>query len=120
VELNSYEVRSREGHLVQCWLPLSQLPACDLRPHVVRDATVDGTWETRKHIAVPFAWPADPDSRETPLGEQGGPGRRGWMQKSEIEAAEPRKNAPRLCWLLRQGATCRLVLCASRIALDGR
>jgi ADP-ribose pyrophosphatase YjhB (NUDIX family) len=55
VELDSHEVRSREDHLVQSWLPLSQLAAHDVRPHVVRDAIVDGTWETRKHLIVPFA-----------------------------------------------------------------
>ena len=55
VDLDSHEVRSREHHLVQCWLPLSQLPEYDVRPRVVRDAIVDGTWETRKHLTVPFA-----------------------------------------------------------------
>jgi ADP-ribose pyrophosphatase YjhB (NUDIX family) len=55
VELDSHEVRSREPHLVQCWLPLAQLSAHDVRPHVVRDAIVDGSWETRKHLVVPFA-----------------------------------------------------------------
>jgi ADP-ribose pyrophosphatase YjhB (NUDIX family) len=55
VELDSHEVRSRERHLVQCWLPLSRLSAHDVRPHVVRDAIVDGTWKTRKHLVVPFA-----------------------------------------------------------------
>jgi ADP-ribose pyrophosphatase YjhB (NUDIX family) len=55
VELDSYEVRSREPHLVQCWVPLGELPAHDVRPHVVRDAIVDGSWETRKHLVVPFA-----------------------------------------------------------------
>jgi ADP-ribose pyrophosphatase YjhB (NUDIX family) len=55
VELDSHEVRSREPHLVQSWLPLGQLPAHDVRPHVVRDAIADGSWETRKHLIVPFA-----------------------------------------------------------------
>jgi len=55
VELDSHEVRSRERHLVQCWLPLSELSAHDVRPHVVRDAIVDGSWKTRKHLVVPFA-----------------------------------------------------------------
>jgi ADP-ribose pyrophosphatase YjhB (NUDIX family) len=55
VDLDSRDVRSREPHLVQCWLPLSELPAYDVRPHVVRDAIVDGTWKTRKHLVVPFA-----------------------------------------------------------------
>jgi ADP-ribose pyrophosphatase YjhB (NUDIX family) len=55
VDLDSHEVRSREPHLEQRWLPLSQLPSYDVRPHVVRDAIVDGSWETRKHLVVPFA-----------------------------------------------------------------
>jgi ADP-ribose pyrophosphatase YjhB (NUDIX family) len=55
VELDSHEVRSREPHLEQCWLPLGRLPEYDVRPHVVRDAIVDGSWETRKHLIVPFA-----------------------------------------------------------------
>jgi ADP-ribose pyrophosphatase YjhB (NUDIX family) len=55
VELDSYEVRSREPHLVQSWLPLAELSARDLRPHVVRDAIVDGSWRTRRHLIVPFA-----------------------------------------------------------------
>lgn len=55
VELDSYEVRSREPHLEQCWLPMSELSAHDVRPRAVRDAIVDGTWETRKHLVVPFA-----------------------------------------------------------------
>jgi ADP-ribose pyrophosphatase YjhB (NUDIX family) len=54
VELDSCDVRSREAHLVQCWLPLSELSACDVRPRVVRDAIVDGSWKTRKHLIVPF------------------------------------------------------------------
>lgn len=55
VELDSHQVRSRERHLEQCWLPLSELSAHDVRPHVVRDAIVDGSWESRKHLVVPFA-----------------------------------------------------------------
>ncbi|HLM68220.1 MAG TPA: NUDIX domain-containing protein [Longimicrobium sp.] len=54
VELDSRDVRSREAHLVQCWLPLGQLADCDLRPRVVRDAIIDGSWETRKHLVTPF------------------------------------------------------------------
>lgn len=54
VELDSHDVRSREAHLVQSWLPLSELAAYDVRPHVVRDAIVDGSWKTRKHLIVPF------------------------------------------------------------------
>jgi ADP-ribose pyrophosphatase YjhB (NUDIX family) len=55
VDLDSPDVRSREPHLVQCWLPLSELAAYDVRPRVVRDAIIDGSWETRKHLIVPFA-----------------------------------------------------------------
>jgi len=55
VELDSHDVRSREDHLVQSWLPLSRLPEYDVRPHVVRDAIIDGSWETQEHLIVPFA-----------------------------------------------------------------
>jgi ADP-ribose pyrophosphatase YjhB (NUDIX family) len=55
VELDSRDVRSREPHLVQCWLPLGQLPACDVRPRVVRDAIIDGSWKTRRHLVAPLA-----------------------------------------------------------------
>jgi ADP-ribose pyrophosphatase YjhB (NUDIX family) len=55
VELDSYDVRSREAHLVQCWLPLGELSTYDVRPRVVRDAIVDGSWETRRHLVTPFA-----------------------------------------------------------------
>lgn len=55
VELDSYDVRSREAHLVQCWLPLDELSSYDVRPRVVRDAIVDGSWATHRHLVVPFA-----------------------------------------------------------------
>ncbi|HYW14119.1 MAG TPA: NUDIX domain-containing protein [Longimicrobium sp.] len=55
VELDSHDVRSREHHLVQSWLPLDQLPASDVRPRVVRDAIIDGSWETVRHLVVPLA-----------------------------------------------------------------
>jgi ADP-ribose pyrophosphatase YjhB (NUDIX family) len=55
VDLDSYDVRSREPHLVQSWLPLAAVAAADLRPHVVRDAIADGSWRTVKHLVVPFA-----------------------------------------------------------------
>jgi ADP-ribose pyrophosphatase YjhB (NUDIX family) len=54
VELDSHEVRSREHHLVQSWLPLAELPTADVRPRVVRDAIADGSWAARKHLAVPL------------------------------------------------------------------
>lgn len=55
VELDSYDVRSREPHLLQEWVPLGRLAAHDVRPHVVRDAIADGSWRTRRHLVVPFA-----------------------------------------------------------------
>lgn len=55
VELDSYDVRSREPHLSMSWLPLTQLSAYDLRPHAVRDALADGSWKTHKRLVVPFA-----------------------------------------------------------------
>ncbi len=44
VTLDRREIESREPALAQHWLPLSRLADHDLRPTVVRDALIDGTW----------------------------------------------------------------------------
>jgi ADP-ribose pyrophosphatase YjhB (NUDIX family) len=48
------EHSSREPHLTQRWVPLAELAQLDLRPTVVRDALVDGSWTTVKHLQVPL------------------------------------------------------------------
>ncbi len=50
VELDRPDVRSAEPHLCQHWLPLGDLATADLRPRVVRDALVDGTYLTCRHL----------------------------------------------------------------------
>lgn len=54
VVLEPGETGTREPHLVHSWLPLDDLQSVDVRPHVVRDALVDGTWRQVKHLVVPF------------------------------------------------------------------
>jgi ADP-ribose pyrophosphatase YjhB (NUDIX family) len=54
VELEPGESGTREPHLVHSWLPLDSLAAVDLRPRVVRDALVDGSWRRIKHLIVPL------------------------------------------------------------------
>jgi ADP-ribose pyrophosphatase YjhB (NUDIX family) len=54
VDIADGEVRTREPHLTHHWLPLAQLPVVDLRPRVVRDALIDGSWTTVRHLLVPF------------------------------------------------------------------
>jgi ADP-ribose pyrophosphatase YjhB (NUDIX family) len=46
--LDRTDVTSREGHLRQHWLPLSSLSGVDLRPRVVRDALIAGTYTTER------------------------------------------------------------------------
>lgn len=48
--LDRTDVTSREGHLRQHWLPLSDLPGVDLRPRVVRDALISGAYATERHF----------------------------------------------------------------------
>lgn len=45
-------IESREGHLVQEWLPLGTLAAADLRPHAVRDVLAKGTHEQTRHLVI--------------------------------------------------------------------
>ncbi|HMU51368.1 MAG TPA: NUDIX domain-containing protein, partial [Geminicoccaceae bacterium] len=50
VTLNRRDISSREPHLKQHWLPLSQVGTTDLRPFAVRDAVADGTYLKKRHI----------------------------------------------------------------------
>lgn len=52
VEIDTTDVRSRETHLTQHWLPLARLPEYNLRPHVVRDAIFSGAYRTVRHLTV--------------------------------------------------------------------
>lgn len=44
VKLDRHDVESRESHLCQHWLQIAELATADLRPRVVRDALMDGTY----------------------------------------------------------------------------
>jgi ADP-ribose pyrophosphatase YjhB (NUDIX family) len=50
VTLDRQDVTSREVHLRQHWLPLSQFGAADVRPLAVRDAVADGSYLTKRHV----------------------------------------------------------------------
>jgi ADP-ribose pyrophosphatase YjhB (NUDIX family) len=52
VELDRSLVESREVHLAQHWLPISELPTYDLRPAVVRDAIQQGNFRSLRHLKV--------------------------------------------------------------------
>jgi hypothetical protein len=53
VEIDTADVRSREPHLEFHWLPLPNLAAFDLRPHVVRDAILSGSYLEARHLVTP-------------------------------------------------------------------
>lgn len=48
VKLDRHDVSSREPHLKQQWLSLSELADADLRPNVVRDSLINGTYLTER------------------------------------------------------------------------
>ncbi|TIN10610.1 MAG: NUDIX domain-containing protein [Mesorhizobium sp.] len=50
VTLDRQDIVSREPHLRQLWLPLSELGRADLRPFVVRDAVISGSYLTERHL----------------------------------------------------------------------
>lgn len=50
VKLDRRDVESAESHLRQHWLAIGELGSTDLRPHVVRDALIDGTYLTRRYL----------------------------------------------------------------------
>ena len=54
VTLDRNDVRSRESHLAQHWLPLADLRSFDLEPHIVRDAIALGEYKSLKHLVVPL------------------------------------------------------------------
>ena len=54
VEIDRFDVESRESHLSQHWLPLDTLAEQDLRPHVVRDAIASGDYRNIRNLVVPF------------------------------------------------------------------
>lgn len=53
--LDTTDVRSREAHLVQEWLPLSEVATADLRPIVVRDVLAEGRHEQVHHLMA-YGW----------------------------------------------------------------
>jgi ADP-ribose pyrophosphatase YjhB (NUDIX family) len=50
VSLDRPDISSRESHLKQFWLDLADLATADLRPYVVRDSIVRGTYLTDRHL----------------------------------------------------------------------
>ena len=50
VDLDRRDVESRETHLSQHWIALAELGAIDLRPRVVRDAILDGSYLSARHM----------------------------------------------------------------------
>jgi hypothetical protein len=52
VEIDMAELKSRESHLSQHWLPLTQLLNYDLRPTIVRNAIYTGAYLKEKHLVV--------------------------------------------------------------------
>lgn len=50
VKLDRRDIESREAHLKQLWIPLSQFGKVDVRPIAVRDAVADGSYTTKRHI----------------------------------------------------------------------
>lgn len=50
VNLDRRDVESREAHLKQYWIPLSQFGRADVRPIAVRDAVADGSYLSKRHI----------------------------------------------------------------------
>ncbi len=53
--IDHVEVRSREVHLAQHWLPIDTLTDVDLRPHIVRDAIASGEYRSVTNLVVPFS-----------------------------------------------------------------
>jgi ADP-ribose pyrophosphatase YjhB (NUDIX family) len=50
VSLDRREIESREAHLKQFWIPLSEFASTDVRPLAVRDAVADGSYLSKRHI----------------------------------------------------------------------
>jgi len=54
IDIDRFDVESRESHLSQYWLPLDTLAEQDLRPHIVRDAIASGDYRNIRSLVVPF------------------------------------------------------------------
>ena len=52
VTIDRTDVASREGHLVQEWLPMDALATADLRPYAVRDLLASGRQHEVRHLVV--------------------------------------------------------------------
>lgn len=52
VQLPAGDVVSREPGLTPVWVALEALPTSDVRPRVVRDAIVDGTYHSLRRLAT--------------------------------------------------------------------
>jgi ADP-ribose pyrophosphatase YjhB (NUDIX family) len=50
--IETTDVQSREGHLVQEWLPLHSAADVDLRPFAVRDLLANDRYEQVRHVVV--------------------------------------------------------------------
>ena len=53
-EIEHTKITSQESHIIQRWLPIKHLKKYDVRPHVVRDAICDGSWDV-KRLIEPFS-----------------------------------------------------------------
>ena len=51
-KIDRTDVVSKEGHLIQEWLPLRTLHTVDLRPHVVRDVLCSGRLYEVRHLVA--------------------------------------------------------------------
>jgi len=54
-EIDTVDVRSRETHVEFHWLPLQNLAEFDVRPHVVRDAILSGSYLHMHHLVTPYS-----------------------------------------------------------------
>ncbi|MFX0115937.1 MAG: hypothetical protein ACFFB3_15405 [Candidatus Hodarchaeota archaeon] len=55
VELDNYDLTSRESWIKQHWLPIDQLKDYDLKPPIVRDMVADDSWRTLQH-PIDYRW----------------------------------------------------------------
>lgn len=54
-EIDTVDVQSRETHLEFHWLPLQRLHEFDVRPHVVRDSILSGSYLQARHLVTPYS-----------------------------------------------------------------
>ena len=62
VELEREEIRCRDPNVECEWIPIHALQDIDLRPHVVRDRIIDGTYRDVCHVVSRDYADAAPDS----------------------------------------------------------